>query len=120
MAADGGPVIPDIETDGEDRAEITRRLSDKILSAFSHAYAVGEIEIANRLREVLEMNECAKAGSPEMRAGCDPLGQAKNWVLFVEARNKYKWVCENKRSQAGADDEALEMMKEAYRRWSSD
>ena len=30
-----------------------RRLSDKILAAFNHAYAVGEIEIASRLREVL-------------------------------------------------------------------
>ena len=30
-----------------------RRLTDKVLSAFNHAYAVGELEAAERLRDTL-------------------------------------------------------------------
>ena len=33
-------------TSGDDGTEVSRRLSDKILNAFNHAYAVGENEIA--------------------------------------------------------------------------
>ena len=32
---------------------ITRRLSDKVLAAFNHAYATGEVDVASKLRAVL-------------------------------------------------------------------
>ena len=101
------------------RHEITRRLSDKILTAFNHAYAIGETEIADRLREVLAHNEKSSRVEVEQRDNFDPIGRADLWVEFVEARNRYKKVCDIRKPRAGSADKALETMKEAYRRWSS-
>ena len=118
MASIPGEVrAPEVIVSG-DRSELTRRLSDKILSAFNHAYAIGEIEIARRLRDVLAKNEVCNALAAELRDQHDPLGMADLWVEFVETRNRYKWVCDHHRSEPGAAEEALEAMKEAYRRWS--
>ena len=58
------------------RRDVRRRLSDKILAAFNHAYSVGEFEIAKQLKAALANNE--KQGGPyrEMRKFYDPLGEA--------------------------------------------
>lgn len=114
--ADGGPLVAEPAI-GDDRYELTRRLSDKILTAFNHAYAIGEVEIAEKLRHVLIENENGN-GAAERRGAHDPLGQAERWIDFAEARNHYKSVCEKHPSQPGVGDEALEAMKEAYRRWT--
>ena len=100
------------------RHEITRRLSDKILTAFNHAYAIGETEIADKLRDVLACNEKNSRVEVEQRGRFDPIGQADLWVDFVVARNRYKKVCDNRKVQRGTSDKALEAMKDAYRRWS--
>ena len=101
------------------RHEITRRLSDKILTAFNHAYAIGETEIADKLRDVLDCNEKNNRVEVEQRGRFDPIGQADLWVEFVEARNLYKKVCDDDRKpKRGAADKALEAMKDAYQRWS--
>lgn len=99
-------------------SEVGRRLSDKILNAFSHAYAVGENEIAGQLKSALENNEQRRANPPDTRAEYDPLGQAEKWISFVEARNAYKTVCETARDDSPEALEALEEMKSAYRLWS--
>ena len=104
------------------RSEHKRRLSDKILAAFNHAYAVGEDDVAIKLRDALSLNEGksaqhARKGGYE-RVGYDPLGQADLWVAFVEARNGYKTACETDRSDAAVIATTLESMKDAYRRWS--
>ncbi len=101
------------------RHEITRRLSDKILTAFNHAYAIGENEIADKLRDVLACNEKNSRVEVEQRGNFDPIGQADLWVEFVEARNLYKKVCDDRKPQRAAADKALEAMKDAYRRWSA-
>ena len=101
------------------RNEITRRLSDKILSAFNHAYAIGESDIADKLREVLAFNEKSSQVEVEQRGGCDPLGRADLWVAFVEARNRYKKVCNRRGADDDAANKSLETMKDAYQRWSS-
>ena len=101
------------------RDEITRRLSDKILTAFNHAYAIGETEIADKLRDVLAVNEKSGRVDEEQRGHFDPLGQAELWVEFVEARNRYKKVSDRRGPRPGAADQALETMKDAYRRWSA-
>ena len=106
------------------RAEHKRRLSDKILAAFNHAYAVGEIEVADKLRGALAANVGTQADANQVnggnrRAGYDPLGQADLWVAFVEARNGYKKACEMAGADASAIASALETMKEAYCRWST-
>lgn len=99
----------------EDRVEVVRRLTDKILAAFNHAYAVGETAVADRLREILVTVDSARN---DRRDGYVPLAQADTWVEFVKARNEYEWICENRRNDPSGAAEALAAMKEAYRRWS--
>lgn len=100
------------------RADGGRRLSDKILAAFSHAYAVGEADVAKKLRAALS----ASASPPpaerrrDQRRGHDPLAQADRWVAFVDARNRYKALAAGGPADAA---DALETMKAAYRAWSA-
>jgi hypothetical protein len=97
-----------------------RRLSDKILAAFNHAYAVGEIEIASRLREVLARLDNDQAeGEGQRRDGTIALCQADLWIEFVEARNDYRAVCDKPGKETGAVETSLDAMKDAYRRWSA-
>ena len=114
----------DIEPGG---ADFTPRLSDKILSAFTHAYAAGEIEIARHLRRILESNERARGrcggkaagkGKSNGQSRVDPVARADQWVVFVEARNQY-WAVTHRGGAKTADiDQALDRMKDAYRRYS--
>lgn len=101
------------------RADTRRRLSDKILAAFNHAYAVGEVEVAEMLKSALMQNEENSGRFKEMRHSYDPLGEADLWVAFVEARNAYRDTCENRKQDAAAVAQSLEAMKEAYRVWSA-
>lgn len=101
------------------RTQASRRLSDKILAAFSHAYAVGETEVAMKLKDALAVSEAKHDGMGEKRRSYDPLGQAEMWVAFIEARNAYKALVENERSDPNAVAVALDAMKDAYRRWST-
>ena len=96
--------------------EITRRLSDKVLAAFNHAYATGEHDIAEQLRRVLKLTEEKRAGS-DRRGTYSALAHADLWVGFIEARNRYNALT-GKKSGKGDVDAALEAMKEAYRAWS--
>ena len=101
------------------RHEVTRRLSDKILTAFNHAYSIGEKDIADKLRDVLAYNEEKCQVEVEQRGKFDPIGQANLWVEFIEARNRYKKVSDQGSSRREATETALEAMKDAYRRWSA-
>ena len=99
--------------------EHNRRLADKILAAFNHAYSVGERAIAAKLHAVLV--ECQGQSSPggaDRRQG-RAVAQADLWVKFVQARDAYRAA----RQQPGAEPEtvagSLDAMKEAYRRWSA-
>lgn len=104
-----------MEQTGE-RREARRRLSDKILAAFNHAYSVGELEIASQLKAVLVENESRHERARELRNGHDPLGEAQRWVDFIDARNRYRMACGDSADSAAAG-EALDTMKEAYRLW---
>ncbi len=99
-------------------SEVGRRLSDKILSAFNHAYAVGESDIADRLKDALEANEARRNNGSDGRTTYDPLGQAEKWVAFVEARNRYKAASATAAEDSAEVVDALERMKDAYRLWS--
>jgi len=97
-----------------------RRLSDKILAAFNHAYAVGEIEIASRLREVLaRLDKNQAEGEGQRRDGTIALCQADLWIEFVEARNDYRTVCDKPGADSGIVETSLDAMKDAYQRWSA-
>ena len=101
-----------------ERPDIRRRLSDKILAAFNHAYSVGEYEIAKQLRAVLANNENRAGPYTEMRKRYDPLGEADLWVSFVNMRNTYRQASEGGKENPDAVALALEAMKDAYRQWS--
>lgn len=98
-----------------------RRLSDKILAAFNHAYAVGEIDIAARLREILARLDThhSERSDQRRRDGAIALSQADLWIEFVEARNDYRAACDSDSSDPIALDCMLEVMKGAYKRWSA-
>ncbi len=103
---------------GATSADITRRLSDKILTAFNHAYAVGEVEIARHLRKILERNERDKNGAKSGRQNDDPVQRADMWVAFVESRNQFRKISDKKGVKEQDIEAALLKMKEAYRQWS--
>jgi hypothetical protein len=96
----------------------SRRLSDKVLAAFNHAYAVGEYDIAQRLKAVLaQVDRPAAADQPERRASA-ALHQASLWIAYVEARNAYNDAA----AHGGANDPtvlaAAQAMTDAFKRWS--
>ncbi len=96
-----------------------RRLSDKILAAFAHAYEVGEGGIAARLRRVLEEAELNSAAAhPERRSG-DALRQADLLIEFVDARSAYRRASERESGDAEEIERTSREMLDAYRRWSN-
>ena len=96
-----------------------RRLSDKILAAFAHAYEVGERGVAARLRRALEEAEQnAAAAHPERRAS-NALLQADLLIEFVDAREAYKRTAERDPDDIEEIDRASREMLDAYRRWSN-
>ncbi len=100
------------------RRDVRRRLSDKILAAFNHAYSVGEFDIAKQLKAALANNEKQAGPHKEMRKFYDPLGEAERWIGFVNTRNGYRTACDKNNNDPDAVVEALESMKDAYRLWS--
>ena len=97
-----------------------RRLSDKILAAFNHAYAVGEIEMASRLREILaRLDKDQAEGEGQRRDSAIALCQADLWIEFVEVRNDYRIKCDKPDLDAGIVQTSLDAMKDAYQRWSA-
>jgi hypothetical protein len=101
-----------------------RRLTDKILAAFNHAYAAGDVDVARRLHAALALDEDHERRQLRTldgaeRRGTDAVDQAGLWVAYVEARNSYQTTC---RSDGDGTDEAkaaFDAMKRAYRRWST-
>ncbi len=97
----------------------SRRLSDKVLAAFNHAYAVGEIDVAAQLREILAKLERDRVVTySERKATPVALGHADLWVEFVEARNDYRMACEDETLDAEGLARFLDKMKHAYQSWS--
>lgn len=112
---------PEAFTDDVGTPRYNRRLSDKILAAFNHAYAVGELEVAASLREVLARLDKGQSSDEERqrRDSTIALSQADLWIEFVEARNDYRVACDKTESDPIALDCMLEVMKSAYGRWST-
>ena len=94
-----------------------RRLSDKILAAFNHAYASGAVQTATRLKAVLAEVETSERDRHERRT-CSAMTQADLWIAFVEARNGYNALAAGKGVAPARLDDALARMKDAYRLWS--
>ncbi len=89
----------------------SRRLSEKILAAFIHAYSLGRIDLADQLMDILQL--CGEADDTD-RSG-EALERAKSWVRFVQARNLYDEVKTSKGEESDEEHEALLTMKAAHR-----
>ena len=97
----------------------SRRLTDKILSAFCHAYSIGEIDLAEALRAVLDRAEKQEAAMSGGRRCAAVVEQADLWVDFVRARDRYRVAKEASTGEEPDTSPEFQEMKEAYRRWSS-
>ena len=95
-----------------------RRLGDKVLAAFNHAYATGALEVAGQLRTILARIEADRGEEHgERRYSSTTLGQADMWMAFVEARNDYQAACSAGEGGSPSADAALGAMKAAYDSW---
>ena len=95
----------------------SRRLSDKVLAAFNHAYAAGERDVAKQLRTVLEQVERGVKILGKKRSN-GALMDADSWSQFVDARDRYRAMSADPRFDPQEVGEALEEMKETFRSWS--
>ena len=100
------------------RTRYDRRLSDKVLAAFTHAIGLGEQDAAERLRRILCDLEAEFAPDGEDRRHHRPLDDAERWTSFVSARERYRAACEAEPADATEVEAALTNMKDAYRLWS--
>lgn len=109
---------------GAEEPDPHRRLSDKILEAFVHAYSVGEAALAKDLKAALD-----RIDGKRRQNGCGPgagngaasaVERAERWVNFVEARNVYARLTGRNQPPAAKVEEARERMNEAYREWCQD
>ena len=96
----------------------SRRLIDKILGAFNQAYATGEFDVAQLLRDALGQAVDNSETVGGERCQHPALTQAEAWVRYVNARNAYKATVDPlSDSDADAIRVALDQMKLAYQRW---
>lgn len=101
----------------EEKPAYDRRLSDKILAAFNHAYASGAHKVADRLRTVLVDVEDAERENHHRRAA-SAVSQADLWVAFIRARNGYNALVAQSDAPPAEVQSALDAMKDAYRLWA--
>ena len=95
-----------------------RRLSDKILAAFGHAYAEGALGVAAVLRRALEEAEGALNGALAERRAGGALVQADLWVAFVDSRDAFRRASAARTPDSEALEQARAEMMDAYKRWS--
>ncbi len=96
-----------------------RRLTDKILAAFNHAYSMGEYDLAESLREILILAEARGRKQVAGRRANRAQEQADRWVEFVEARERYREAEEATDADPETKAQLLEEMRDSYQRWST-
>ena len=95
-----------------------RRLSDKILAAFSHATPEGAPAVAALLRRALEEAERdLESAEPRRRRG-GALLQADLWVEFVIARDSFRRSADAEIPDPKEIERDRADMLDAYKRWS--
>ena len=129
------PQSADIWGDGEQtchqrfgKPHFDRRLSDKILSACNHAYAADEVELANKLRVLLEeaesreISHCERPGASVLdmpiRRNSSAVRQARLWTQFVDARQGYISLSIRVKSSPEQVEAAYDGMRTSYARWT--
>ncbi len=93
------------------RTAHSRRLSDKILAAFIHAYSLGRIDLADRLMDAL--HHCNE--TDDVNRSDEALERAKLWMRFVQARNFYNEIKNSNGEESDEAHEALLAMKVVHR-----
>ncbi len=97
----------------------SRRLADKLLSAFNFAYAVGEMDVAAAVKELLvRLDEKDGTVDENRRKHLSNVEQADLWAAFVEARNRYRKLCATDPGNIEGCDAALASMRDTYRAWT--
>ncbi len=94
-----------------------RRLTDKILAAFNHAYAMGEMDLARSLWDCLVAAEKLGREYHQRRRPNQALDLAAEWVAFVDARDRYREVRGAPQAAADETSEAFRSMRDAHRSW---
>ncbi len=94
-----------------------RRLTDKVLAAFNHAYAMGEMELARSLWECLVAAEKLGQQQHQRRRPNQALDLAAEWVAFVDARDRYREVSRLPQTKGEDASDAFRMMRDAYQSW---
>jgi hypothetical protein len=130
-ASGSGDLWGDGKGAGEQRygkPQFDRRLSDKILSAYNHAYAADEVELANKLKVLLEEAEgkevahCARTGASVLdmpiRRNSNSVHLARLWSQFVDARQGYISLSIRANSSADQVKAAFDGMRTSYARWT--
>ncbi len=95
-----------------------RRLSDKVLAAFNHAYGEGALGVAAVLRRALEEAEGACHGAATERRAGGALVQADLWVEFVDARDALRRAVADEAPDPKELERTRADMMAAYKRWS--
>jgi len=113
LADDGSELFDDVGV-----PDFNRRLTDKILAAFNHAYSLGEVEVARKLQAVLALAEKSASSKKTARQNGKAANQAELWMTFVKARDRYRPLALAESADALTMSMALEEMKEAYKVWS--
>ncbi len=90
-----------------------RRLSDKILTAFNHAYAQDRRDIADMLLQAL--NQCRETEGAERVSGA--LEQARLWMRYVQIRERYHAAKAGGGSEDTTLDSIVRDLTEAYGKW---
>lgn len=110
------------------RPKFDRRLSDKILAAYNHAYAIGELELADRIWNLLKRTEEKEAndfarwnakrfGTRRQRTS-SALHQAALWKEYVDCRTKYQTITLRPEITAESAEEAKVALKHSYAMWT--
>lgn len=97
-----------------------RRLTDKILAAFNHAYSMGETELADMLWNSLVASEKISQRQHARRRPNQAIELAAKWIAFVDARNHYRALSDGDNSATTSEaSQAFQAMKTAYLAWVS-
>jgi hypothetical protein len=97
-----------------------RRLTDKILAAFNHAYSLGETDLADMLWNSLVAAEKISQREQSRRRPNQAIDLAAKWIAFVDARNRYRALSDGDNSATTSEaGQVFQTMKAAYIAWIS-
>ena len=102
----------------ESAPRFQRRLTDKILAAFTHAYALDEVELASALYACLVKAEGVTEDENQDRSENQSLGLAQYWIKLVDSKRRYEAILSN--GGVPEDPKAKDMqtkMREAFAAW---